>query len=1047
MTFTASVENDGTKTSLSDGRRVVWDSTDEISVFSAGQNNRFALSSYDATSGIAVFTGKAEPSSSYCALYPYMAGASFEKGALSLEFPSRQNAVAEGFDPAAAVTVAKSYNTEFLFSQVGSLIGFTLGNENVKSVTFSADQNLAGKISVTVKEPANGKRQAPEVTVTEGVNHVTLNGDFQANTMYYISVLPGTYTGIKVEVTDADGNMGRLSNSNTLVVKRAAAVKIGRINITKWIRSYVLDGHDQIQAFYDAKGAERETVWNLTVKGADVEDKDLNLVKGRVERVLGTAYFKDLPKFQTEFIFFNEGHVHGGNGIHFDGSIVIEDCVIDNPNGPRALEVVNGDFILRNVNWAFDWNGTDSLREIKGDLIIDGNTSTMSNFRCPKLERVGGDLVINECNNSFWDFGGAPNLSYIGGTLSITDCKQFALWYGGNDNLKKNLTHAGGVIILNTDTGAINNYCRIREWMRDGVIPAGSQIMLGTTASPVSIDNVPYCDGSFPVGDVVLSGKAEVEAFIASHGSAVTVRDLTVQGGDVSASDIGNLASKIQKVEGTLTVDGICNDYTDGFNLSKLNDFNWKDSGSLCVQNINVNVYPGGDALPEVINGSLTLKNLPNLKVDDGWAQGCWGKIKEIKGSLHFENCADHLWGGQDFTSLERVGGDIELAHLPKCYLRMHNLTYIGGNLYIHDVDQGEWMTWDEDGIHNLETIGGSLILTDISGGISKNAFKSLKTIKGDLIMRGIGSNISRGFLESLEKVDGNVDMSSVHGWFNLKSLDEVGGDFKLHDCADRIFSEGYDGVTALVKVGGDFVLKNLEKEQFLLFNELAVVGGSFEIDNVHPGSFNYGSTRLMFDNLSSVGESFALRNISGESEIWLRFEALSSVGGDLVLESVPSDMFMHGETREAFPALTGVGGSLRMSGFLGAMDGGYESMRLFKSLKTVRGSFTVENISGAERFYDSSDGGAFMQLRSVGGDLVIASCPDFRSFSGFSDMTSIGGDVVVNQCSGSWPVQTSDRADIGFCLIKEYVGSGVIKGSVSIPYDLSGISGCSVRF
>lgn len=1046
MTFTASVENDGSKTSLIDGKRVVWDSNDAISVFSASSNNRFTLSSYDETTGVASFTGMSAESSSYLALYPYMAGASADKGDITMEFPSEQTAVAESFDPAAALTVAKSGNTEFLFSQVGSLIGFTLGNQDVKSVTFHADQNLAGKIKVIAKEPVNGKRQAPEITVVEGCSHVTLSGDFQANTMYYVSVLPGTYTGIKVEVIDAEGSMGTLSNSQPLVVKRAAALKIGRINITNWIRSYVLDGHDEVQAFYDAKGPERETVYNLTVKGADVTDTDMNLVKGRVERVLGTARFKDLPKFQTEFIFFNEGHQHGGNGIHFDGSIIIEDCVIDNPNGPRAIEVVNGDLIFRNVNWAFDWNGTDGLREVKGDLVIDGNTRAMGNFKFPNLERVGGDLVINDCNNSFWDFGGAPKLSYIGGTLSITDCQQWAFWYENNaKTVKKNLTHAGGVIMLNTGTGTNpNDYCRIREWIRDGVIPAGAPVMLGNTDNLVSIDNVPYCDGTMPVGDVVLSGKAEVEAFIASHGSAVTVRNLTVSGSDVSASDIGSLAAKIQKVEGTLTIDGICNDYTDGFDLNRLNGFNWKDSGNLVVQNISVNIYPNGDALPEVVNGSLTLKNLPNLKVDDGWAQGCWGKIKEVKGNLHFENCSDHLWGGQDFPNLERVGGDLELARLPKCYLRMHKLTNIGGSLNIHDVEQGEWMTWGEDGFHALETVGGSLILSNISGGINSGAFPLLKTIKGDLVMNGLGSNVGRGLLEALEKVEGDVDLSAIHGWFHLTNLAEVGGDFRLHDCSDKIFSEGYDGVTALAKVGGDFVLKNLAKEQFLLFPELAQVGGSFEIDNVHPNSFNYGSTRLMFDRLSSVGENFAIRNISDESDIYLRFAALSSVGGDLVLEEIPSDMFMHGETREGFPALASVGGSLRMSGFLGSMGGGYESMRLFKSLKTVRGGFTVENISGAERFHDNEDGSASMQLRSVGGDLVIVSCPDFRSFSGFDNMTSIGGDVVVNQCSGSWGVQTTDNANVGFCLIKEYVRNGIIGGSVSIPYDLSALSACS---
>ena len=115
MTFTATQEsNAGTRSALSTGNSVIWQTSDKISVFDGyndtDHNRSFTLEG-DGGEKSGSFTGTASSSATkFTAVYPYTEGATLgEDGSVSgITLPAVQTATAGSFDPAAALMMAVS---------------------------------------------------------------------------------------------------------------------------------------------------------------------------------------------------------------------------------------------------------------------------------------------------------------------------------------------------------------------------------------------------------------------------------------------------------------------------------------------------------------------------------------------------------------------------------------------------------------------------------------------------------------------------------------------------------------------------------------------------------------------------------------------------------------------------------------------------------------------------------------------------------------------------------------------------------------------------
>lgn len=188
VTFSAAYKDTpATKTVLA-GMKPYWTPSDKISVYD-GNNNEFVntgSANSAATKFKGVLTGKGR--NYYLAAYPYNADLTFaflSKTVYGIVIPTEQTAVAGSYDPAAAPAIAYSEDFNLSFKNVCSLVKFKIISDGVTSVTIKANagENLAGKFNSTWAD-------SPRITVTAGEKTVTLKGDFQKDTTYYISTLP-----------------------------------------------------------------------------------------------------------------------------------------------------------------------------------------------------------------------------------------------------------------------------------------------------------------------------------------------------------------------------------------------------------------------------------------------------------------------------------------------------------------------------------------------------------------------------------------------------------------------------------------------------------------------------------------------------------------------------------------------------------------------------------------------------------------------------------------------------------------------------------------
>ena len=112
-----------------------------------------------------------------------------------------QTATAGSYDPSAHIALAHTTTNSLYFKNMVALLKFTAKSANVTSikVTVSENEALAGNFSC---DPVNEKIATNHVQDYKYAlyNYVELKGTFEAGKDYYIAVLPGTYSSLKLEV-------------------------------------------------------------------------------------------------------------------------------------------------------------------------------------------------------------------------------------------------------------------------------------------------------------------------------------------------------------------------------------------------------------------------------------------------------------------------------------------------------------------------------------------------------------------------------------------------------------------------------------------------------------------------------------------------------------------------------------------------------------------------------------------------------------------------------------------------------------------------------
>lgn len=195
MSFT--VQTIETRTVLAEGRKTYWSGSEAISIFDGTSNNKFTaqLASPSAT---ATFTGEANQSESYVALYPYNASASLSADVISTVIPENQIAIEGTFDPSSVVLVGMSKDANMQLTNVCSLLKITVP-DGVSSIEVEGNGTpIAGNISIDLADgnAVSGATQT-KVVLAKSDKSALSRGT------YYVAVAPGKLDGVTVTLKDA----------------------------------------------------------------------------------------------------------------------------------------------------------------------------------------------------------------------------------------------------------------------------------------------------------------------------------------------------------------------------------------------------------------------------------------------------------------------------------------------------------------------------------------------------------------------------------------------------------------------------------------------------------------------------------------------------------------------------------------------------------------------------------------------------------------------------------------------------------------------------
>lgn len=213
LVLTASPEETA-KSSLS-GTTVQWSAGDQIAAYVGGVPYP---SSSTVISGIsAQFTFGTLPAEADVDYAVYPASAAGSSWSAGITIPSEQTAVANSFAEGACVSIA-SGNGEpsTVFKNVCGFLAFSINADGVQDVRILANEPMTGTVDIDY----NGGNPVATPHPTQCLTGVHLAGPFTKGVTYYAAVLPGSYTGLTLKLTHADGYISTYTNGNTLTVVR-----------------------------------------------------------------------------------------------------------------------------------------------------------------------------------------------------------------------------------------------------------------------------------------------------------------------------------------------------------------------------------------------------------------------------------------------------------------------------------------------------------------------------------------------------------------------------------------------------------------------------------------------------------------------------------------------------------------------------------------------------------------------------------------------------------------------------------------------------------
>ena len=250
--FTASFDQNETRTYIEDGNLLRWNEGDQISLFDGNTLNRQYQFDGETGDNAGTFSLVSKPygtgndlTANY-AVYPYASNLKItEAGILSVTLPAEQNYAENSFGLGANTMVAATKDTDDTFLKFKNVCGYLklqlYGDDiTIKSITLAGNCNekLAGKTTIT---PAYG--QDPTTTMSDDAtasitldcgDGVNIGATAETATAFWVVVPPTTFEeGFEIIITDLSGDVFKKSTYKEVVIERNMIKPMTAFEVTK----------------------------------------------------------------------------------------------------------------------------------------------------------------------------------------------------------------------------------------------------------------------------------------------------------------------------------------------------------------------------------------------------------------------------------------------------------------------------------------------------------------------------------------------------------------------------------------------------------------------------------------------------------------------------------------------------------------------------------------------------------------------------------------------------------------------------------------------
>lgn len=233
----ADVDSDITKTTLS-GTSILWDEDDAVKAYGDNVYTSTGITRTNENKTAEFSFGPLEAGDAVLyALYPAANASGTDYDHLEITIPTEQVATVGSFDPAAMAAIGEidgSY--KIAFKNIGALLSIVINNDDIASVELSATEESGESMTGTAAVAIDGLGAI--TTVTDGLStSVKLTGGLVNGETYYFVIYPGTYSNLRIVVTDTDGAIAVYRNKTPFTVARNENWKIAELTIPseKWV--------------------------------------------------------------------------------------------------------------------------------------------------------------------------------------------------------------------------------------------------------------------------------------------------------------------------------------------------------------------------------------------------------------------------------------------------------------------------------------------------------------------------------------------------------------------------------------------------------------------------------------------------------------------------------------------------------------------------------------------------------------------------------------------------------------------------------------------